>query len=492
MRFILIFVFAAVLPLSAQWTTVGANAQHTGLSAVGAQPLNNIKWSTKVDQTIPDDNTDEIFAHFGAPIITAANTVFVPVHTSGGYEVEIHNGATGALKGTLTSDWVPPVSGWTPSYGPGLSARNRFYYPGAGGTVYYVDSPDTNSGTPTGQIAFYGTALYQATPAAFNSTVTISTPIVSDRGGNIFFGFLVTGSNPANLVSGIARISYNGTGSWVSGASAANLAPDASDHVPINSVPALSNDHLTLYAGVNATAGPLLISLNASTLAPLHQVALIDPKSNSNAQLPEIGSASPVVGPDGDVYYGVFESACCLNHDRGWLLHFSSTLSATNKIVGAFGWDDTPSIVPAALVPNYHGPSTYLIFSKYNNYAGAGGDGLNKIAVLDPFASATDPITGVAVMAEVQTILGPTPDSEFAPPAVREWCINSGAIDKVHKSVVANSEDGKLYWWDLTSNSFTQQITLTAGVGEAYTPTVIGPDGTVYAINNARLFAVGN
>jgi hypothetical protein len=34
-------------------------------------------------------------------------------------------------------------------------------------------------------------------------------------------------------------------------------------------------------------------------------------------------------------------------------------------------------------------------------------------------------------------------------------------------------------------------VRLTSGIGEAYTPTVVGPDGTVYAINNATLFAVG-
>ena len=37
-----------------------------------------------------------------------------------------------------------------------------------------------------------------------------------------------------------------------------------------------------------------------------------------------------------------------------------------------------------------------------------------------------------------------------------------------------------------------QVVTLSTGIGEAYTPTVIGADGTVYAINQAILDAVGN
>jgi hypothetical protein len=31
---------------------------------------------------------------------------------------------------------------------------------------------------------------------------------------------------------------------------------------------------------------------------------------------------------------------------------------------------------------------------------------------------------------------------------------------------------------------------LTSGVGEAYTPTAIGADGAVYAVNNAVLFSI--
>jgi hypothetical protein len=57
--------------------------------------------------------------------------------------------------------------------------------------------------------------------------------------------------------------------------------------------------------------------------------------------------------------------------------------------------------------------------------------------------------------------------------------------------VIANSEDGKLYRWDLTTNKLSEVITLSGGIGEAYTPTVIGRDGTVDGINDAVLSATG-
>jgi hypothetical protein len=56
--------------------------------------------------------------------------------------------------------------------------------------------------------------------------------------------------------------------------------------------------------------------------------------------------------------------------------------------------------------------------------------------------------------------------------------------------MLANNEDGVLYRWDLTNNTLSQSIRLTSGLGEAYTPTAIGADGAVYAINNATLFSV--
>jgi hypothetical protein len=173
------------------------------------------------------------------------------------------------------------------------------------------------------------------------------------------------------------------------------------------------------------------------------------------------------------------------------MLHFSPDLQTT-KTPGGFGWDDTPSIVPASAVASYAGTSPYLLLTKYNDYAGAGGTGLNRMAILDPNATMIDPISGATVMDEVLTVAGPTPDEDFPnhPLAVREWCINTAAVDPQTRAAFVNNEDGKLYRWDLTTGALTDPVVLTAGIGEAYTPTIIGPDGTVYAINNATLFAV--
>jgi len=307
--------------------------------------------------------------------------------------------------------------------------------------------------------------------ATYNNTVQISTPLTTDQYGDVFFGFTVTGSNPAGLVSGIARVTFAGKGSWASAVSLTNVS--SANQIALNSAPALSNTHTTLYVatsnGVEFGAG-YLASVNATTLAPMTHVQLFDPRGGL-ATVSTDSSASPMVGPDGDVYFGVLEeSPCCSSHnDRGWLQHFNSTLTQT-KTPGSFGWDDTASVVPASVVPSYTGSSSYLVLTKYNNYAGTGtGDGRNKVAILDPNGAQTDEYgTTVQVMKEVITVLGVTPDpSHGGAPAVREWCINTAAIDPFTKSVIINSEDGIVYRWDFTTNSLLQSKVLTTGRGEA-------------------------
>ena len=130
--------------------------------------------------------------------------------------------------------------------------------------------------------------------------------------------------------------------------------------------------------------------------------------------------------------------------------------------------------------------------SKYNNYYGCGsGDGHNKIAIIDPRSRQNDAYSPAMVMKEVRTILSPHQVPGEPTGAVYEWCINSAVVDAQRKSVIANAEDGYSYRWDLANNTLAETLLLNAPLGEAYTPTLIGPDGTVYAINDATLYAIG-
>jgi len=477
------------------WSSHAGGPQHTGVSGIESQPLEQVRWQTPVDLNPQYNGGNYLLIHYGSPLVTAANTLVLPVKTGGGqqFRVEARDGATGALKWTQATDYLMPPHNWVPSYSHTLTPQGRYYFAGAGGTVYYRDQVDTSGAVTPTQLAYYGLNNYSTDPNSYNSSVFINTPITSDSAGNIYFGVQVTAANPLSLQSGIVRITPSGVSTFAS-ATTASGNPYL-NKVALNAAPALSNDEQTLYVLVNSTnySNGALLALNSTTLARTASVGLVDPLSGNAALISDNASSTPTIGPDGDVYIGVLGNPLIQNHYRGWMLHFSANLSQT-KIAGAFGWDNTPSIVPASMVPSYTGSSSYLLLTKYNNYAGAGGDGVNKLAILDPNATMIDPISGATVMKEVLTKAGVTPDHEFVnsfPNAVREWCINTAAVDPATNSVFANSADGRLYRWDLTTNTFTESVTLTVGIGEAYAPTIMGADGTVYAINNATLFAVG-
>jgi hypothetical protein len=484
---------AAQTPAAVQiqgWPGHARNAQHTAVSSVAAQPLANIHWQTPVDLKPP---SGEILIHYGSPLVTPAGTVIVPVKTgTDNFRLEAHNQATGAVLWTLETGYHAPSAGFLPSFSPVLF-NGKLYLPAEGGTVLVRDTPDQATGKLS-RLVFYGASNFTADPTVYNANVKINTPITADAAGNLYFGFVVLGATPISLRSGLARISTSGRGSFVAATSAA--ADPQITKVDMNCAPTLSHDGKALYVGVNSVdfGFGYLLALNSRTLQTIAKVRLIDPNTGLDAEIPDESSATPTVGPDGDVYFGVLENPFPGHNDRGWLLHFDSTLSQL-KTPGSFGWDDTASIVSASLVPSYHGTSKYLVLTKYNNYAGVGtGDGINKMAVLDPSATEPDPVfPSTLVMNEVLTIKGVTPDPNFQnfPGAVYEWCINTAAVDPITKSALVNSEDGKLYRWDLAANSFSQVITLSSGIGEAYTPTAIGTDGTAFAINDAVLFALG-
>jgi hypothetical protein len=94
-------------------------------------------------------------------------------------------------------------------------------------------------------------------------------------------------------------------------------------------------------------------------------------------------------------------------------------------------------------------------------------------------------------MREVRTVLSPHHPPHSPKGSRYEWCINSVAVDPTTGTAIANNEDGHLYRWDLDTGRLTERIRLGKPRGQAYTETVIGPDGTSYAIEDGRLFAVG-
>ena len=87
--------------------TFGGNSQHTAVYQTAAQDLNRIRWSTSIDL----DNTGA-FAHYGAPLITASNTVIVPVKIAQnggfGFQTNVFNGA-GTQQYSLATDYILPI-----------------------------------------------------------------------------------------------------------------------------------------------------------------------------------------------------------------------------------------------------------------------------------------------------------------------------------------------------------------------------------------------
>jgi hypothetical protein len=477
----------------AQSPTFAGNAQHTGIFDVPAQHLDRICWSTSINL----HNTGG-YTHYGAPLITASNTVLVPIKTTNGFRVSAFEGASGRLKYTLSTDYLAPPADWGPVYQPVIAEETsgpRLYYPGAGGTLFYVDNLDSDTSSPPVQLCFYtDLTTYQSNAVAFKKEVFINTPLTADTNGTVFFGFRVLTNTlppPPGLTNGgFGRVDQAGNAIFVLAGTAAG--DTRVGRVAQNSAPALSNDGSTLYVavkGTNMDYYAYLLGLDTTTLALKYNVRLVSSALGQTSILDD-STASPVVGPDGDVFYGVYG-----NSGRGYMLHFSPDLK-TQMPPSTFGWDNTPALVPTNMVPGYPGTSAYLLFTKYNNYVANGGDGINRMALLDPHATQVDPHHSFLEMREVLTVIGCTPDYEYQgalhPYAVREWCINTAAVNPITQSIFAPSEDGHIYRWNLAINALTEVAKLGPGLGEPYVPTVVGPDGMIYALNGGTLFALAS
>jgi hypothetical protein len=536
-----------IVPIKVTWSAQDQNAQNFFLEGVN-DVTGQVLWTTEPTGTITGAsnagpivisgsttglvNGDSVTIG-GVNGNTAANGTFtIEDVTANSFQLQgtsgngaYSGGGTWVLNPSNQSSYIDPNYGWLPPYQPVYDAgTNRVYFAGPGGTLDYISNPD-QAGTPTiVQEAFYGTSNYLANESAYNSSIYTNTGLTIDNAGNVYFGFTVTGSNPSGITDGgVVKVTPSGVATDTLAYSAVGQSNDGNWNPAEGASAAVSNDGSIVYFGINDSGYGLngngeynsyLVGFNTTTMAPVSSVQLLDPASGQGAGLIDESTASPMVAPDGTVFQGVFGNP--YNGSRGYLLHFSGDLS-TEYTPGAFGWDDTPSIIPASMVPSYTGTSTYLILSKYNNYSNAdfggpnsgdyGDNGVNEIAVLDPNSAVPDPNydpnnpnpgfpnPNFKVMATVEAFTSPSPDVPAVqagdPDAVREWCTNGTVVDPATDSVFMNNEDGYTYEWNLGTNTVTDAVEVTSGIGVPYTPTAIAPNGEIFSDNGGELFAEG-
>lgn len=247
----------------------------------------------------------------------------------------------------------------------------------------------------------------------------------------------------------------------------------------------------------------------------------VDPATNraGSGRINDAGTSSPVVLPDGNIYFGVWGR---YNVSRG---HGYKLSGSNGAILGIydFGWDDTQAV--------FQHDGTYSIVMKDNHYDEEEGFYCNSTDIfgnLIPTVSQNgDPTIRSNVVCDWTGIpAGPfyitQVDSNLAPqwkfkstetrdchrdaagivtcvndgrhPNGFEWCINAPAVDGVG-NVYVESEDGNIYVLDQGhSGVFTTPVAkmfTNLAVGAAYTPFSIDENGRLYGQNNGHLFVIG-
>jgi hypothetical protein len=265
-----------------EWAGFAGNAQHTAAARARAQPFRRIRWRAKVDLA-PVLSFGELLIHYGSPMITAANTVLVPTRVSkkAGFRVVAYSGTSGAPRWSLNTDWRPPAftggfGAWTPPLPAVLTPRAALAVAGGGGTILVRRHANKTAGAVR-RVVFYGAAQWRAHRSVYDRAVQITTPLTAAADGSVYFGFTVTGSTPAHLSSGIARIDAHGHATWITAAAAAGNP--AMNGVALNCAPALSPSGTTVYITVTSPTRGILVGLNATTLKPRFHALLNDPVS---------------------------------------------------------------------------------------------------------------------------------------------------------------------------------------------------------------------
>lgn len=447
----------------------------------------------------------------------------------------------------FASDWKPVPFGspsWEPVFHAAL-AGSFVYVPGGNGSVYKLNKSN-------------GAVVAHYSPLGDDSNIFLTGPITADGAGNIYYNALkLNMGNPWGkdvIGSWLVKITSGGTMSFatfkdiMTGEMGGNdpcevgfsepppwpptptsVAPTikCGDVRPgINVAPAVApdgtiytiarNHFVTRYGYVVAVNSNLTPKWTASMHGVLNDGCNVQippngtpggcsvgattgvaPDTNSlpSGRILDDSSSSPVVAPDGSVFYGSYTR---YNYAQGHMLRYSSTGQFLNSFI--FGWDVTPAI--------YSHGGTYSVVTKDNHYGGVGSY-CNDDAVCPPDRNTSNPgypeeyfITQLSPALTVEWRYKNTntlsctrnPDNSVTcvddHPFSFEWCVNAPAIDS-NGVVYANSEDGNLFAIN-QGGTLKQKIFQQLALGAAYTPASIGGDGKLYSQNDGHLYVVGN
>jgi outer membrane protein assembly factor BamB len=208
----------------------------------------------------------------------------------------------------------------------------------------------------------------------------------------------------------------------------------------------------------------------------------VDPSDNQpgSGGVVDSSTSSPVVAPDGTVYYGTYTR---YNHSQGHMVRFSASGEFLQSY--PFGWDVTPAI--------WEHDGTFSLVTKENRYESApermpGDEEGYYITQLRPTLDVEWQMRASNTLSCERNDDG-TMTCVDDHPGGFEWCVNALAVDR-RGVVYVNSEDGNLYAID-QGGAVRERIFLKLSLGAAYTPLSIGADGRIYTQNAGLLFVVG-
>lgn len=466
------------------------------------------------------------------------------------------SGSTLVTQWAFATDWKAPGNQddfWEPVFHPAL-ANGVLYVPGAGGSIWKVNKT-TGAGSRINPFIGIDPNTYTSSPISVDAAGNVYYTVVQIQPSGDFYQKDAVDSwlvkvTPSDAIS---RVSYSVLTAGAPAATAAcanafsdeatlpwppsptSVAPSVTcglQRAALNVAPAIAPNG-TIYVASRAhllSREAFLVAVNPNLtqkwIASLRNrfndgcgVALnkggqlppngapggcraganlgVDPATNTpgGGRILDDSSASPVIAPDGSVYFGAYTR---YNYAQGHLMHFD----ANGNYLGAylFGWDITPGI--------YAHDGTYSVVTKDNHY-GEVGSYCNVEAVCPEDRTASFPaypeqyfISQLNKNLKVEwrfqntNTLSCSRDANNNVTCVSdhpfgfEWCVNAFVID-ANGVVFANSEDGWLFALN-QGGTLKQKIFQQLALGAAYTPTSIGNDGKIYSQNAGHLFVAGN